>query len=101
MRFSIYVGMIFTVAFYAAVGTAQFVYTTPRPGQTFIEAYSKKATEDSMKLSVPMSAVGIGIDLYILLLPIVIVSKLQMPRKRKIGVNLISTSGLMSVTPIS
>jgi len=32
MRFSIYVGMIFTVAFYAAVGTAQFVYTTPCPG---------------------------------------------------------------------
>ena len=95
MRLSIYAGLIFTVGFYLAVGIAQFVYATPHPGQTFIETYSKKPSKESLKLAVPFSAVGVGIDLYILMLPMVIVSKLQMPKSQKIGVNLIFATGSM------
>ena len=48
-----------------------------------------------LALSVPQSIVGLVIDLAILILPIVAVTQLQLPRRRKIGVILIFMTGLL------
>lgn len=40
---------------------------------------------------------GVAIDIYILVLPIVAVNKLQMPTRRKVGIMLIFMTGLLYV----
>lgn len=46
-------------------------------------------------LSVPQSAIGLALDLYIVIIPIIAVIKLQLPRRRKIGIVLIFMTGVM------
>lgn len=50
-----------------------------------------------VQFSVPRFAVGLVMDIYILILPIVAVSTLQMPPRRKVGIILIFTTGLLQV----
>ena len=49
----------------------------------------------ALKLRAPISAVGVVIDLYILVVPIVAVLPLQMAKKRKIGLCLMFGTGSM------
>ena len=55
----------------------------------------KKNPRDVLKMLVPLSAVGAAIDFYILLLPIVAVMRLQIARKRRIGLCLVFGTGSM------
>lgn len=48
-------------------------------------------------LNLPSSSVGLVIDVFLLVLPAVAVSSLQMNTTRKIGIMLIFGTGLMSV----
>lgn len=84
--------MIFTVTFYASATVVQFYFSTPRPGESF---FTHQHGKEALKLSVPLSAVGIVIDIYILVLPIAAVWRLQMAKKRKIGVCLVFGTGSM------
>lgn len=68
-------------------------YMTPRNGETFD---SVAVSPDELKvlvLSVPVAAVGLGIDVYLLILPIIAVMGLQLPTGRKIGVVLVFLTG--------
>lgn len=87
--------MIFTVTFYASATVVQFYYDTPRPGESFFMHQLGPLGKEALKLSVPLSAVGIVIDIYILVLPIAAVWRLQMAKKRKIGVCLVFGTGSM------
>ena len=49
----------------------------------------------SLALAVPLAAVGVVIDFYILILPIAAVSRLQMAKKRKVGLCLVFGTGSM------
>jgi hypothetical protein len=48
-----------------------------------------------LDLSVPQSAVGLVIDLFILILPVIAVSRLQLPTRRKVGAMLVFMPGLL------
>lgn len=98
VRFWIYIGAFLTTTFYIGVGMTQLVLATPSLGTTWVEYYmDPRATRTSI-LSVPTVAVGLGIDLYILILPIGGVMQLQMPTQRKIGVCVIFITGILYVT---
>lgn len=86
LRISVYFGAILTCAFYGAATIAQLILATPKPGQTWI----------NLMLSVPLSAVGLGIDIVLLAMPIGAVSRLQLPTKRKIGILSIFMFGLLA-----
>ena len=92
MRIGALLGAIITTLFYVSTTVCWFVYATPRNGATWVSASREKFI---INFSVPQSAVGLVIDLYILILPIVAVSKLQMGTRRKVGVILIFTTGLL------
>ena len=95
LRVCIYAGMIFTVGFYLSATVAQFYFETPRRGETFVSHQLGPLAKNSLNLSIPLSAVGVVIDFYILILPIVAVSRLQLAKKRKIALCLVFGTGSM------
>ena len=92
---SVYIGATLTCAFYGAASIAQLVFSVPRPGQTWLEPALSGEFNKADVLSVPLSAVGLGIDIALLVMPIAAVMRLQLPTKRKIGVLFIFMFGIL------
>ena len=90
-----YIGATLTVAFYGAVFIAQSVFQFPRPGQTWMEHALSGETEKATVLSVPLAAVGLGIDIVLLAMPIAAVFGLQLPTRRKLGVMFVFMFGIL------
>ena len=95
LRICVYIGAIFTTVFYTTMMVVQFAFATPRPGETWLYHQVTENEVHSLEMSVPQSAVGLAIDIYILVLPIIAVAQLQLPTRRKIGVSLIFMTGLL------
>ena len=100
MRIAATVGGIFTAAFYTAFTATLFAIATPGRHETWV---GKQSTGSSgrlrRELAPAQSAVGLGIDLYVLILPIIAVCKLQMPFSRKLGVTVIFMSAILYESP--
>ncbi len=94
LRVCIYIGATLTTIFYVTVEVCWIVWITPRKGQTFASVAVSPAMFKSLLLSVPVAAVGLAIDLYLLVLPITAVMQLQLPTRRKVGVTLMFLTGL-------
>lgn len=97
IRYLIFIGGIATAVFYTGSTIAQFVFMTPRPGETFVSHFRSSIQRKILYFSVPHSAVGACIDLYILVLPIVAVLQLKLATKSKIGIVLIFMTGSLYV----
>jgi hypothetical protein len=98
LRWNIYIGACITTCFYTATTIAQFVMTTPPPGVSFAEQFATFLGPTESGIVHTILAVGyfnIFSDIYILLLPISGVIRLQLPRRRKVGVILIFMTGLL------
>ena len=95
LRISAYIGTLVTTAFYLGMTVAQFVFATPRRGETWTSHQTTRNEHWALAMSVPQSAVGLAIDLYILVLPVIAVSQLQLPTRRKIGVILLFMTGIL------
>ena len=90
LKISAYIGGILTALFYGAMTVFSFMIA-PAP-------YHKETAHDvalSLDFTVPQSCVGLVIDLYILILPIMGVLRLQMSTRRKVGVILVFLSAIM------
>lgn len=92
MRIHSSIGAIITTGFYIGIIIFNLVVTTPSHGESWAEVSTK---QNSLVLAVPQAAVGLAIDLYILILPMIAISKLQLNPRRKLGVNLIFMSGAL------
>lgn len=92
---SIYIGATLSTAFYLGVTIALFVFTTPRPGETWAAAILSKEEQMVSKLAIPVSSMGLVVDILLLILPSLAVYKLQLHTTRKIGLMLIFSTGLM------
>jgi hypothetical protein len=79
---------------YIGFTIALIYYATPRPGQTF----STHDMRDAGKLAVPVSVVGFVMDVVVLVIPIVAISRLQTSTGKKVGAMLIFLSGLLCVS---
>lgn len=95
LRLSAYIGITFTVMFYAGMTIALFIFTTPRQDETWLSHQFTHSEQLALAMSIPHSCVGLAVDVYILVLPIIAVSKLQMPARRKVGIILLFATGLM------
>ena len=114
LRICAYIGAVFTSLFYLAMTVVLFISSTPRPGETWFShlAHQNHLTSDTAApqavgdpavpqvagdIGITQAVVGLAIDIYILVLPIIAVSRLQMPTRRRIGVMLIFLTGLLFV----
>ena len=61
------------------------IFTTPHNDETWLSHSNTTRDKLNLKFSVPHSAVGLAIDVYILLLPVAAVSKLQMATRPLAG----------------
>lgn len=98
LRYLVCIGGFATAFFYTGPTIAYFVFMTPQPGETFIAHHGTPLERRVFRFSVPNSAVGAAIDLYILVLPIAAVLQLKLATKRKIGVVMIFMTGSLYVS---
>jgi hypothetical protein len=85
-------GLFITLGTYIPLAILDFIWTTPSRGETWVHQLEGNM-QKILATSVPLSAIGFVIDLYILIIPIAGVSVLTMSLKRKIGAMLILFSG--------
>ena len=95
LKISAYIGGIVTALFYGATTVCIFIFATPGRGQTWVEQAMSHRKQLPVDFSVPQSCVGLVIDLYILILPILGVMRLQMSAQRRVGVILVFLSAIM------
>lgn len=96
MRICIYVGSALLVAFHVGVTITMAILTTPSSGETWVDhIFSQNELNAQSEVAVPFAAVGFVFDVYLLVLPLRAVWKLQLPNRRKIGVTLIFMTGLL------
>lgn len=96
LRVCSWIGLVFTSAAYTAFTIATFVYSTPPKGVPWYQQSAAHGLKEIMPITIVTSSVGLLIDMFILLIPIIGVWGLTMSRKRKIGVMLIFFSGAMA-----
>ena len=101
IKIGVYIGAFITTICYVGMGTARLVLVTPSHGTPWMESALRYETDKSAVLSLPLAAIGLGIDLYILILPIGGVLQLNISTHRKIKVCLVFTTGLLFVIPSS
>ena len=95
IRISALLGAIFTTLFYLGMTVCLFIFATPRRGESWLSHNFTRGEDLNIHYSVPQSGVGLVIDIYILILPIVAVSELQMATRRKVGIILIFATGCL------
>ena len=66
----------------------------PRPGQSWIESATESPDGASKRLSVPLGAWGVVSDVFILLLPISGVLRLQLSPKKRFALIMVFMTGL-------
>ena len=94
-RYCVYLGAGATIFFYTGSTIVQLVFSTPPPGVSWQEQSTSTREYDEIRLSVPAAAVGLAIDLFILVLPIRAIHDLQLTLKRKIEVGLVFATGIL------
>ena len=95
MRISANLGAILTTLFYGTMSLCAIIFATPRRGETWARHEGSHLAQMNIKLSIPQSCVNVVLDVYILILPIVAVAKLQMAPRRKVSIILIFMTGLL------
>ncbi|KAI4178328.1 MAG: hypothetical protein LQ346_007490 [Caloplaca aetnensis] len=94
LRISAYIGGTFTALYHIAISVLVFVLTTPAQGHTWFSAITTTEFQRFLNTLVPGHVVRFAIDMYILVLPLIAVSQIQLPTKKRIGVYLIFLTGL-------
>ena len=95
MKLSAKLGAILTTLFYVSMSVCAIIFTTPRRGETWSHHDGSHLERLYLKLSIPIACVNLALDLYILILPIIAVAKLQMASRRKVGIILVFMTGLL------
>lgn len=98
-RWAVHIGIVLCLIMYAASIIANTVLMVPRPGQPQTTAgYLARLSNIGNKLNyvaVVQGAFGTASDIYLLVIPIQTVMRLQLSWKRKLGVSTIFMTGIM------
>lgn len=95
VRISCYIGAAITSLWYFPVAIATLVWTTPPHGENFVYSIVSDGIFTTRKLTIPIAAVGLAIDVFLFVIPLLAVSKLHMATKKKLGVGLIFATGAL------
>ncbi|KAL8940799.1 MAG: hypothetical protein Q9216_002625 [Gyalolechia sp. 2 TL-2023] len=96
MRIAATVGGVITAAFYTTMTACIFAFTTPGRDETWESHQFTRGARLDAKFGPAQSAVGLGIDIYVLILPMIGIFKLQMAMRRKLGVAVIFMSAILA-----
>lgn len=95
-RILIHVGIVSISIFYVGTAITSAVLCMPRPGKGWEEAISAhKCSMSTTRISYLVSIFGVISDFYLLCLPIPVIWRMNMPRKKKVGVCAIFMTGFL------
>ncbi|KAF7947621.1 hypothetical protein EAE96_008703 [Botrytis aclada] len=86
MQICVYIGATFSTAFYLALTIVQFYAATPVGGGRFAKMIFMPRFAILKRITFPVTGIALAIDIYLFILPLVAVSNLRIPTKRKIWV---------------
>ena len=95
LRFASYAGVVVNILYYLSILIATLALTVPHPGQSLLQTVQSSRQAKALKMAVPTASINLALDVYILVLPIAGVSKLQLPTRRKLGVMAVFMTGFM------
>ncbi len=95
LRYCMYLTIGLISIFYSATFIAYAVLSIPRPGQSQLEAMLSVNTARDIPLGITQGVVNVISDFLIFCLPIPVVWKLQLPRRKKVGVLAMFMTGLL------
>jgi hypothetical protein len=96
LRYCCYAGIVVTVACFISLLVAQMALATPHPGESWLEMdLDPRELESLHYLSIPITAISFGLDVYTFVLPIAGVSRLNLTPRRKFGVIFVFLTGFM------
>lgn len=84
MRMAIYFGLLMTFLIYFPSLPLSSYYLTPRPGQTWEDLLTNGAPQHLVYWGVVQGSLSIALDIYILILPIPVLSRLHLPFRKKL-----------------
>ena len=98
LRMLNHIGVAVICTLYGAIAVALLVLNIPQAGQTCAQhILSSAARQQQLNLTIPLGLSGVVTDVFLLLLPIKAVAKLNMPLRRKVGVLFIFMTGFLYV----
>ncbi|KAI9642374.1 hypothetical protein NHQ30_009178 [Ciborinia camelliae] len=95
IKISCWIGASLSGAFYIAIVVASVILQFPHGHETYVEHLFSADSNRAIKLSIPTAAVGMVIDIYLFIVPLVAVSSLNMKRRKKIGVASLFATGFV------
>jgi len=94
-RIAIWIGAVTNTVFYLVCCILQLSYAIPRPGENLVTHAAGKLYKHVLALQVPLGALSVVFDLYILLLPLWGVWSLKLSLKQRFGVSIVFLTGIM------
>ncbi|QSZ36742.1 hypothetical protein DSL72_006625 [Monilinia vaccinii-corymbosi] len=96
MRICVYIGVATTTIFYLATGILMIVWSSPHRGETWQTHLFTYQQQKAQIYASSFSAVGLAIDLYLLVLPLKAVCDLYLPLKRKLAAGVVFLTGIFA-----
>lgn len=98
----IWVGIVITAVAYAAFFTAWIYCSVPHIGEGGWSdvIFWTRVAKQTPPISIGLGAVGTFTDFYIISIPLLAISGLNMSRGRKVGVSALFATGLLYVRPL-
>ena len=97
LRYVSYGGATITVLYYTGLIIYTLAVTSPAPKQSWQDVSRGPGDQAVLRLAVEFACVNLALDIFILVLPIAGVSRLQLSRRRKLGVVSVFLTGGMWV----
>jgi hypothetical protein len=77
------------------MAVVQFYFMTARKGETLAEHFGSKMAARVTHFEIPITSVGLGIDIILFLIPLKAIFEIRMGRKQRIRSSLVFLVGLM------
>ena len=89
------IGLVFTIITYTTLTVASLALDIPSQDESWIEHRPSPGMRTFAKILIPQSAIGLLIDVYILLIPVVAVSRSTMSLRKKVDALFVFFSGAL------
>jgi hypothetical protein len=97
IRWTCYMGLFLNWGFYSGVIAATIYFTAPHVGETWLEASMHPRAKKALDMTIPIASGSLFLDIYILVIPIIAISGLQLKTRKKLRVLVVFGTGIMSV----
>ena len=100
LRVSVWIGIVITGLFYFSHFVATLALCAPRGDQSqlsWLKVLSSSTCQANGALFLPVGIANLVSDIYLILIPLPVIWRLQLPLSKKIGISAIFLTGLMQV----